>query len=122
MSDLNILGMIAGEQPGYASEKSLYAQKLAVLIMVSDKDIGRTYGGELAALQGEASIDVDGFRAEMSAMLQEAVDWMKQNDPTVPEDFDATLESVDVTPDGFTVTIETTTDGVSFTPSTIRLW
>ena len=93
MSDLNILGMIAGEKPGYADSRVLYAQKLAVLIMVSDKDIGRTYGGELANLQGEASIDTeDTFRLEIATLLQEAVEWMKENDSSIPLEFDAKLE------------------------------
>ena len=123
MSDLNILGMIAGEKPGYADSRVLYAQKLAVLIMVSDKDIGRTYGGELANLQGEASIDTeDTFRLEIATLLQEAVEWMKENDSSIPLEFDAKLEDVISTADGFSVVISTTTDGVSYTPSTVTLW
>ena len=123
MSDLNILGMIAGEKPGYADSRVLYAQKLAVLIMVSDKDIGRTYGGELANLQGETSIDTeDTFRLEIATLLQEAVEWMKENDSSIPLEFDAKLEDVISTADGFSVVISTTTDGVSYTPSTVTLW
>lgn len=122
MSDLNILGMIAGKKPEYADENTLYAQKLAVLIMVSDKDIGRTYGGELANLQGEASIDNEDFQLEVATMLQEAIDWMKENDSSVPIDFNAKLEAVTSTADGFSITISTTTDGVSYTPSTVTLW
>jgi hypothetical protein len=123
MSDLNILGMIAGEKPGYADERTLYAQRLAVLIMVSDKDIGRTYGGELAALPGETSINAeDTFRLEIVTLLQEAVEWMKENDPSTPLDFDAKLDDIISTDDGFSLVISTTTDGVSYTPSTVTLW
>lgn len=123
MSDLNILGMIAGKKPGYADEKTLYAQKLAVLIMVSDNDIGRTYGGELATLPGKVSIDSeDTFRLEIVTLLQEAVEWMKENDSSIPLNFDAKLDSILSTDDGFSIVISTTTDGVSYTPSTVTLW
>lgn len=122
MSDLNIFSMINGSAPGYADEKELYAQRLAVLIMVSDDDIGRSYGGELASLPGKLNINSDTIKAEIAGMLQEAVAWMKENDDTVPDDFAAELMNVYVTTDSLSIEISTTTDGVSYTPSTIRLW
>lgn len=122
MSDLNIFSMINGSEPGYADEKELYAQKLAVLIMVSDDDIGRAYGGELASLPGKMNLNADTIKTEISGMLQEAVSWMKENDDTIPNEFNADLVEVYATSDSLSIEINTTTDGASYTSSTIRLW
>ena len=122
MSDLNIFSMINGSKPGYADEKELYAQKLAVLIMVSDDDIGRAYGGELASLPGKMNLNADAIKTEISGMLQEAVSWMKENDDTIPNEFNADLGEVYATSDSLSIEISTTTDGASYTSSTIRLW
>lgn len=122
MSDLNIFSMINGSEPGYADEKELYAQKLAVLIMVSDDDIGRAYGGELASLPGKMNLNADAIKTEISGMLQEAVSWMKENDDTIPNEFNADLIEVYATSDSLSIEISTTTDGASYTSSTIRLW
>lgn len=104
MSDLNILGMIRGEKPGYAPVNDENGQKLAVLLMVSEEDTGRSYGGGYAMMSGRAN-DPDAISLDVSSTLTDVVAWMQENDDTIPDDFTATVESVSPGEDNLVVSI-----------------
>ena len=105
MSDLNILGMIRGEAPGYVPESDGNGQKLAVLLMVSDTDIGRSYGGGYAMMSGRAN-DPDSLSLDVSSTLTDVLAWMQDNDDTLPNDFTASVESVIPGEDSLSVSIQ----------------
>lgn len=109
MKDLNILGMMRGDPPGYSLDMETNPQRLMVLLMVSDKDAGRDYGGGFASMAGEVN-DPDAVSLEVSSSLGEALEWMMDNSDTVPDDFTASVEDAFAEYDHLTVTINAGTE------------
>ena len=105
MSDLNILGMMRGDAPGYAAAKEEDGQKLAVLLLVSEQDTGRAYGGSLSSMSGRVN-DPDASSLDVSAALKDVLSWMLDNDPSIPEDFTANVTGTVVVDDKLAVSIE----------------
>ena len=122
MPDLNILEMIAGRAPGYAKITDANAQKLIVLMMVSDNDVGRTYGGELADLPGKTVGDLSIAQMKITSMMKDAVQWMKDNDPSVPDTFTATGTVEQVSSDKLILTVNTFVNGENTATETLNLW
>lgn len=104
MSDLNILGMIMGEKPGYAPPKDEDGQRLMVVMAVSPNDLGRGYGGELASVAGQSN-DPDTMRNIVSDALSDSLTWLRNNSDDLPEDFTAQIDDVSTTEDSLTVSM-----------------
>ena len=121
MPDLNILEMLSGNPPAYSSVDP-NTQKLVVLMMVSDNDIGRSYGGELADLPGKISQDLDVLTLKITAMLKDAIQWMKDNDPSVPDSFNATMTVEKDGNDKLTLMLNTFVRGQSTGTTDVPLW
>lgn len=119
MADLNILGMISGQAPGYARACDIDAQKMAVLLMVSGRDTGRDYGGDFSIVSGEAN-DPDVMMSELSSTVDETVRWMKENDDSVPLGFTASVKALSADADRVTMTI-VAGDGTRVSPYVIAM-
>jgi hypothetical protein len=104
-SDLNILGMMRGEKPGYSTDIETNPQRLAVVLMVSPEDAGRTYGGSLAGMSGRVN-DPENVSLSIASKLDDAVQWMRMNSDTVPNDFTASVESVFPEADRLTISLK----------------
>ena len=102
MSDLNILGMMMGEKPGYAPDNDVNGQRLMVIMAVSPDDIGRGYGGNLADMAGKAN-DPDVVASEVGDALSDSLTWLQTNSEDLPDDFTAVIDSTDTTEDSLTV-------------------
>lgn len=117
MSDLNILRMMTGDKPGYVDGLEMWAQRLLIVIMASeDNDVGRAYGGELAAMVGGAVLSPDALSLQISSSIPEALVWMKRNGGA-PDDLSAEVTDIVVDGDRTTVLLTVTQDGRSTTVS-----
>ena len=105
MPDLNILGMLNGDKPDYVDGLAMWAQRLLILIMASEeKDTGRAYGGELAALVGDAVLPPDALSLKVSEAIPDALNWLKKNSEA-PSELQATVDDVVQNGDHMTVFI-----------------
>lgn len=117
MSDLNILRMMTGKAPGYTAGLEMWAQRLLVVLMASEtKDVGRMYGGELAALPGNAVMSEDALELQITSSIPDALVWMKRNE-AVPDNLTATVESVVIDNGRATVALKVSLDEESTTVS-----
>lgn len=117
MPDLNILEMLNGDKPAYVDGLAMWAQRLLVIIMASEeKDTGRAYGGELAALVGEAVLPPDTLSLKVSEAIPDALAWLKQNSDA-PNELQASVDDVVADGDHLTVFITVSLNGEETTVS-----
>lgn len=100
--DLNILGMMMGEKPKYAPSADVYGQRLAVIMAVSDEDIGRSYGGNLSIMAGQSN-DSSIMAAEVTASMDDSLAWMQENTEDLPDDFTAQIDETEASDDSLVV-------------------
>lgn len=114
MKDLNILRMIMDADPGYTrNEHEVWAQRLMVILMGSeDNDVGRAYGGELAAFVGGAILSPDVLELKVKSSIKEAVEWLKANSDA-PADMTADVDTYDLDGDHLTIHITVSYAGES---------